>query len=234
MPEVAQASRAAVVRQRRGAHLRRDRAHAPGRCAREVRRRARAGGHRRAAVRAQAPRPGRRLDDARLGLPARRAADGVGTGHPRAPAGVLQPADRRGRTGGGRRHPAFGRLCPADARRLRDGWSRRPTSRSKRTSTGASWRTWPRCTPRSGRAEATATSSPRCTGTWSCPRGWPAPRRPSGPGIWCPAWSARAGRGWPRSRPPRRRSSSRWPTTRARWWRRSTPRRTRSCTATGS
>ncbi len=78
-----------------------------------------AGGDRRPAVRAQAPRPGRGLDHAGLRLPARRAAGAVGAGHPGPAAGLLQPADRRRsrrRTAAG---PASrGRVRRADARRV--------------------------------------------------------------------------------------------------------------------
>jgi hypothetical protein len=83
-------------------------------------------------------------------------------------------------------------------------------------------RTWPPCTPRSGRAAPSSRWSPRCTATWSCLPGWRRRRRSCGrplvSRISCRSWSPRAGRCWRMWRPPRRRWSRRSPTTRARWW----------------
>ena len=54
--------------------------------------------------------------------------------------------------------------------------------------------TWPPCTPSSGTAAASSTSSRPCTATWSCLRGWPRPRPPRARRTWSRSWSRQ---GWP-------------------------------------
>ena len=139
-------------------------------------------GDRRPAVRAQAPRPRRGLDAARVGLPARRRRSRCGSGasSPGCPTASTSRSSRP--PGGAPDGPAaVRRAACCSCATCRPGSSRPPT----RPIPPAQHHALPAAHGGAARRvlglrPANSTSSPRCTATWSCRRGWRRPRPATG------------------------------------------------------